>query len=105
QRKRLKARREDPLKQWKTSPIDSSALEHWAAYSHARNDMLQLTHTPESPWTIVRADRKRLARLAVIADFLSRLDYDGKNPAVVKPDPAMIFQFDASFLDNGVLAK
>jgi polyphosphate kinase len=79
QRKRLEARRKDPLKQWKISPIDAVALEHWDDYSRARNEMLAKTHTRHAPWTIVRANRKKRARIAVIRDLLARSDYAGKD--------------------------
>ncbi len=89
QRKRLEARREDPLKQWKISPIDQSALAHWDAYSAARDAMFERTSTPESPWLVVDANDKKTARLNVIADLLHRLDPKheraGADPAIVAP--------------------
>ena len=105
QRTRLKARKIDPLKQWKISPIDKQALKQWKAYSLARNAMLARSHGPETPWTMVRADDKYLARLNVIRDMLGRLDYHGKNPDLLTPDPGIVFGYHPSHLENGMLAK
>ncbi|MEM9385844.1 MAG: polyphosphate kinase 2 [Pseudomonadota bacterium] len=73
QAERLAARREDPLKQWKISPIDAVALEHWDEYSAARDEMLTRTHTREIPWWVVRTNEKREARLNVIRHLLSEV--------------------------------
>jgi polyphosphate kinase 2 len=73
QKKRLKARAADPLRQWKVSPIDGQALKNWTSYSKARNEMLAHTHNTVTPWTVVRANHKHLARLNIIKDVLGRL--------------------------------
>jgi hypothetical protein len=73
QKRRLRDRRRDPLKQWKTSPIDEVALKHWDAYTEARDRMFARTSTHLSPWVVVRADDKHLARLNVMRDFPTRL--------------------------------
>lgn len=104
QSERLEARRRDPLKQWKISPIDEVAVGHWRAYSKARNTMLLRTHTPFAPWHIVRADDKRLARLNLIRDILSRLEYRDKDNKLVRPDPAIVFEFAPASIDAGLLA-
>src|SRR5258708_38604451 len=62
QARRLRARRRDPLKQWKISPVDEAAQRHWHDYSRARDSMLRRTHPPEAPWVVVRADDKHQAR-------------------------------------------
>lgn len=102
---RLKARKRDPLKQWKISPIDEVAVAHWKAYSSARNTMLLRTHTPVAPWRIVQADDKKRARLNLIRDILSGLDYCGKDEELVHPDPAVVFEFAPSAIRAGLLAK
>lgn len=102
--KRLKARRDSPLKHWKISPIDEVAAKHWQDYSLARNEMFAHTHNPVAPWSVVRADDKRTARLAVIRDLLSRLDYKEKDRQRVIPNPALVFPYDQSYLDNGMIA-
>ncbi len=77
--KRFHQRRHDPLKEWKLSPIDLLALGKWDDYTQARNEMLKRTHTINAPWTVIRANDKRRARLATIAHVLSRLNYKGKD--------------------------
>jgi polyphosphate kinase 2 len=104
QKKRLKDRRESLLKQWKVSPIDDQALERWDAYSLARNEMLSRTHNPITPWTVLRADDKRLTRLNLIRDLLSRLDYGDKNESVLLTDPDVVFQYDEAYVHNGMIA-
>ncbi len=104
QRVRLKARRKNPLTQWKLSPIDKVAAKHWADYSQARNEMLARTHTAFAPWQIVRADQKRAARLNVIRHLLSHLHYDGRNERLVRPDPNVVFAYDEAYLQSGMIA-
>jgi polyphosphate kinase 2 (PPK2 family) len=94
QKQRLKARRHDPLKQWKVSPIDEKAVKLWKAYSRARNAMLVRTHTEFAPWIIVKANDKRAARLNLIRDLLSRLHYADKNERILAVDPAVAFAHD-----------
>ena len=105
QKRRLSDRKTDPLKQWKVSPIDDQAIKRWKAYSLARDEMLARTHNPIAPWTLVRANDKHLARLNVIRDVLSRLHYKNKDERVIEPDPNIVFTYDASYLENGQLAK
>lgn len=105
QKRRLQDRKTDPLKQWKVSAIDDQAVKHWKAYSLARNEMLARSHNPMAPWTLVRANDKRLARLNIIKDLLGRLHYAGKNKRLIRPDPQIVFAYDVSNLENGQLAK
>jgi polyphosphate kinase 2 len=98
QRKRLRARRKDPLKQWKVSPIDAAALKHWKDYSRARDAMLQQTHTKAAPWTVVRADDKRLARIHLIKDILSRLHYAPKDRKLIHVDRGIVSPADGKLL-------
>ena len=79
QKTRLKHRRDDPLIQWKSSPIDAATLKHCEDYSAARGEMLGRTHTMIAPWTIARADNKPLARINIIRNLLMRLDYTAKS--------------------------
>jgi len=104
QQQRLKDRKRDPLTQWKISPIDDQALHYWKAYSAARNEMLQRSHTTIAPWTLVRANDKRVARLNVIKDLLGRLEYADKDESVVRPDRRVVFPYDPSCVENGLLA-
>jgi len=105
QTRRLKNRATDPLKQWKTSPIDKQALKYWTAYSKARNEMLARTHNAATPWTVVRSNDKHLSRLNIIKDALNRLHYKDKDDKLTRPDARVVFTFDASCLENGLLAK
>ena len=91
---RLKAREKDPLKQWKISPIDQQAQKKWDAYSKCRNDMLQSTSPEDSPWTIVRANDKKLAHLNLIRNLLSRVSYPGKDKALLKTDKDIVFKWE-----------
>ncbi len=104
QRKRLKARKKDPLKQWKVSPIDEQATRKWGDYSLARNAMLARTHTVLSPWIVVRANDKRQARLNLIRDLLARLHYPGADETLLTPNPNIVFTYDEAYLHNGMIA-
>ncbi|MDI1252495.1 polyphosphate kinase 2 [Thermomonas sp.] len=103
--KRLAERQRDPLKQWKTSPIDAVAVKHWKAYSAARDTMLLRTHTVIAPWHIVRTNNKRLARLNLIRDILSRLHYAGKKNKLVQPDTDIAFEFTPDCIQSHRLAR
>jgi polyphosphate kinase 2 len=90
QLRRFLDREQDPLKQWKLSRIDVEGLARWDAYSDAIGETLALGHTAHAPWTIIRSDDKRRARLAGIRAILAPVDYDGKNDDVVgHPDPSI----------------
>ena len=104
QKARLEDRRQNPLKQWKISPIDSVALDHWKAYSAARDEMFARTHTLLAPWTIVRANDKHETRLNLIRDLLSRFDYDDKDKDLSAPDPELVFSYDSSYVERGLIA-
>lgn len=104
QARRLEARRTDPLKQWKLSPIDQKAQKLWERYSVARNEMLARTHSPVAPWIIVRADDKRQARLNLIRDLLGRQSYRGKDDALLVPDPEIVFEFHQSYIERELIA-
>jgi polyphosphate kinase 2 len=94
QKKRLKSRANDPLKQWKVSPIDRVALGYWEDYSVARNDMLERTSSRQSPWIIIRTDDKREARLNVIRDLLARLKCSNGQKHLGHPDRSIVFEYD-----------
>ncbi|MDT8399477.1 MAG: polyphosphate kinase 2 [Pseudomonadales bacterium] len=104
QQKRLAARKKDPLKQWKISPVDEVALAHWQDYSQARNEMLTRTSTKISPWVTVRADHKKLARIHIIRDILSRVECPEKDEHLCQPDPEVLAVFKRAQLNNGWLA-
>lgn len=76
QRRRFEARIDDPLRQWKLSPMDLESYSQWYAYSRARDLMLEATDTKEAPWHVVRSDDKRRARLNCLTHFLSLFSYE-----------------------------
>ena len=82
QLRRFLSREKDPLKQWKLSWIDVEGLKRWDAYSDAIEETFKRSHTETSPWTIVRSDDKRRARIATIRAVLGQIDYDGKDENV-----------------------
>ena len=93
QAQRLDDRRKDPLTQWKISPIDQQAQKKWSAYSEARDEMLRRTHHSDAPWTVVRSDNKKHARLNLIRDFLGRLHYPDKNQSALAVDSAIVLRW------------
>jgi polyphosphate kinase 2 len=103
QEKRLEARRDDPLKQWKISPIDEKAMKYFDDYTKARDRMFRETDSAAAPWTIVRADDKKAARLAIIADLITRVDYH--DAVAHEYDRKILCRFDETCLTNGMLAK
>jgi polyphosphate kinase 2 (PPK2 family) len=75
QARRFQARIDDPLRQWKLSPVDLPSRSKWYEYSEARDMMLEATDTETAPWHIVRSDDKKRARLNCISHFLSLIPY------------------------------
>jgi len=91
QERRFSSRLQDPLKQWKLSPIDKESQGMWKQYTEAKEAMFFYTDTADAPWTIVKSDDKKRARLNCMQHFLSLLDYPGKNLHVVRgPDPLIV---------------
>jgi len=83
QLRRFKSRSKEPLKQWKLSPIDKASLDKWDDYTEAKEAMFFYTDTADAPWTIVKSNDKKRARLNCLRHFLSTLDYPNKDHAVV----------------------
>lgn len=91
QRRRFNSRKKDPLKQWKLSPIDEASLNKWDDYTEAKEAMFFYTDTADAPWTVIKSDDKKRARVNCMRHFLSSLPYPGKDNAVVKnPDPLIV---------------
>lgn len=105
QKHRLKDRSEDPLKQWKRSPVDAEAVRLWDKYSEARNEMLKRTNTPAAPWIIVKADDKSAARLALMREIVRRLSSDDDRDVHPPPDNDVLFPFTLEALQGGALAE
>lgn len=85
---RMLSRESDPLKQWKLSRVDVEGLERWDEYTDAIAETLHLSHEIYAPWTVIRSDDKRRARIGAMRRVLSQIDYAGKiNKVVGEPDP------------------
>ena len=80
QQRRFERRRDDPLRQWKLSEIDVQAQEHWDDFTEKKYEMLRRTHTPGTPWTIIRSENKQRARINAMRVILGAVDYDGRSP-------------------------
>jgi len=93
QKKRLEARRDDPLKQWKISPVDEAAQDKWHAYSKARDEMFERTGHEPAPWRVVTADEKKVARLELIRDLLESFSYKDKDKKLTRPDRKIVFEW------------
>jgi polyphosphate kinase len=91
QLKRFKSREHDVLKQWKLSPIDQASLDKWDDYTEAKEAMFFYTDTADAPWTIIKSDDKKRARINCMAHFLSFLPYPNKNEKAVSGfDPLIV---------------
>ena len=91
QRVRFVARETDPLKRWKLSPIDKASLDRWDDYTEAKEAMFFYTDTADAPWTIVKSNDKKRARLNCMRHFLATLDYPEKDHSVLQPpDPLIV---------------
>ncbi len=87
QLKRFRSRLNDPVRQWKLSPMDLESISRWEDYSRAKDEMLVHTDVPASPWYIVESDVKKAARINMISHFLSTIPYiDVPHEKVVLPD-------------------
>ncbi len=79
------------MKQWKLSPVDQESRDKWVEYTQAREAMFFNTDTADAPWTIIKSDDKKRARLNCMQHFLANLDYDGKNLHTIHgPDPLIV---------------
>jgi len=95
QQKRFDSRMENPLKQWKFSPVDMRGQELWDSYTKYKEAMFAKTHNSYAPWIIVKTNDKRTARLESMRYVLSQFNYTGKSRAktTVDPDPNVIFRY------------
>jgi polyphosphate kinase 2 len=95
---RFHDRRHSPLKCWKLSDMDIAALTKWDDYTAMRDQMLDKTHTDDAPWTVVRANDKRRARINVIQHILKSIDYEGKDKKAIGDIDDKILGFGPDFL-------
>ncbi len=91
QRTRFVIRQVDPVRQWKLSPMDILSLDKWEDYTEAKEAMFFYTDSKYAPWTVVKSNDKKRARLEAMRHILEQFDYDGKDKEVVgKPDSKII---------------
>lgn len=98
QNRRFEERRKNPLKEWKLSPVDEKGQEMWQKYTYYKEQMFARTHTTFCPWTIIKTNTKKEARLECIRHLLSKFEYHGKEQAstTVLPDPNVVMRFHRS---------
>mgnify|MGYP006295891169 CR=1 FL=1 len=91
QLRRFRARGKDPLKQWKLSPIDKASLDKWDDYTEAKEAMFFYTDTADAPWTVIKSNDKKRARVNCMQHFLASLPYPNKDRRIVRgPDPLIV---------------
>ena len=95
QLKRFEARKTNPLKRWKFSPVDQKGQELWDSYTDYKDEMFSKTHTSYSPWIIIKTNDKKTARLEAIRHVLSKFDYDDKGTVAttLAPDPNVVMRY------------
>jgi len=99
QNERFEKRRTDPLRQWKLSEIDMQAQAMWSEFSQKKRIMLERTHTPESPWHIIRSDDKHKARIEAMKLILRELDFEEQDSTVyLKADENILVSVEAELL-------
>ena len=91
QHTRFLIRHIDPVRQWKLSPTDVASLDHWDDYTAAKDAMFDATDTDAAPWTVIKSNDKRRARLEAMRHLLTLVEYTGKDPGIIgAPDPRII---------------
>ena len=91
QSRRFNSREGDPLKQWKLSPMDRASMDRWEDYTDAKEAMFFYTDTADAPWTIIKSNDKKRARLETMRHFLHKIPYPDKDTSVVyPPDPLLV---------------
>jgi len=104
QRERFAARSSDEVKQWKLSPTDLASLDKWDAYTEAKEAMFFYTDTPQAPWTVVKSNDKKRARLEAMRWVLSQFDYPNKDEVVVGTPDSKIIGSPTTVYDEGETA-
>ena len=99
--RRFQARKSDPLKQWKLSPIDLASLDKWQSYTEAKEAMFFYTDTADAPWTVVKSDCKKRARINAMKFVLNDLDYPNKSVDVVSPPDELIVGSAKNIYEKG----
>ena len=106
QKRRFEARENDVLRQWKLSPVDRQSLDKWDEYTAAKEAMFFYTDTADAPWTIVKSDDKKRARLNCMRHFLAALPYTNKDARRVgRPDPLIVASADMIGTGDAALGR
>ena len=91
QRTRFLARQVDPVRRWKLSPMDLASLDKWDSYTEAKEAMFFYTDTSDAPWTVIKSNDKKRARIAALRHVLHSLDYTDKDVELAgAPDPLIL---------------
>ncbi len=100
--KRFESRMGNPLKHWKFSPVDKKGQELWDEYTYYKEEMFTKTHTSYCPWTIIKTNSKKTARLEAMRHVLSKFDYEGKEEAMtnLNPDPNIVMRYYRSVIQH-----
>ncbi|MFZ4893641.1 polyphosphate kinase 2 [Plantibacter sp. Mn2098] len=101
QRTRFAIRQVDPVRQWKLSPMDLASLDKWGDYTRAKEAMLEATDTADAPWTVVKSNDKKRARLEAMRHVLHHFDYANKDHSIVGTPDANIVGPAASVYERG----
>lgn len=101
QLRRFDSRATDPLKRWKLSPIDKASLDKWADYTEAKEAMFFYTDTADAPWTIIKSNDKKRARLNCMRHFLSTLEYPDKDTSIATPPDPLIVGHASHVVEHG----
>lgn len=98
---RFAIRQVDPVRQWKLSPMDLASLDKWDSYTQAKESMFLATDTSWAPWTVVKSNDKKRARIEAMRHVLHRFDYDGKDVELVATPDSKIIGSAARIFENG----
>lgn len=104
QAKRLEDRKNNPLKQWKLSPVDAKAQELWDKYTFYRDKMFKKTSFDFAPWYIINSNHKKTARINIIAHFLSHMEYPNKREEVLDFSDKIVCKFSDKCYKEGLIA-
>lgn len=99
--RRFQKRRKDPLKQWELSPINLASLDKWDDYTRAKEAMFFYTDTADAPWTVIKSDCKKRARINAMRHILASLPYPTKHPDVVVPPDHLIVGQASDIFEEG----
>ncbi|MEZ6126062.1 MAG: polyphosphate kinase 2 [Planctomycetaceae bacterium] len=101
QRRRFKERERHPLKQWKLSPVDLASLDKWDEYTKAKEAMFHFTDTVDAPWTVIKSDCKKRARLNAMRHVLNNISYEGRDNRNIGPtDPLLVGRPQVQYADR-----